>query len=169
MQSSGHQKSFICLGSLVAGLLLFVLVAGTARLATATEFGASVYPEGVETVMPGMAPPPGVTLLLNFENFYMANGMANSKGQSEIPGFHLRVAAFAGKVVHNWGVHLLGGTLMSAAALPVLYESLTAPFGEGGKTGVGNPDIQVAAVAYEKGSLHWWYGFDTFTPGFSYT
>jgi len=136
--------------------------------AMATESGASVYPAGVETVMPGMAPAPGGTMFLEFDNFYQANALVNSQGHSEIPDFHLRVAAVAVKVVHNWGLHLLGGTLVSYAALPYLYEHVDAFFGAGAKTGFGNPDIQPVAVAYQHGDWHWWYGLDVFTPGFSY-
>jgi hypothetical protein len=118
--------------------------------------------------MPGMAPAPGQTLFLAFQDTYFANGLANSKGQSEIPGFQLRVAAFAPKIVHNWGVHLLGGTLVSNAAIPFLYESLNAPFGSKAKTGFGNADIQPASIAYAKGSWHWWYGFELYPAGLSY-
>jgi hypothetical protein len=156
-------------GNPVTGLMFCCMLGAIAApVSDATELGASVYPAGVETVLPGMAPPPGGTMFLEFNNFYMANGLANSKGQSELPGFHLRVSAFAVKIVHNWGVRVLGGTLVSTAAVPFLYERLTAPFGAGGKTGFGNPDIQVAAVAYAKGSWNWWYGYDLYTPGFSY-
>ncbi len=136
--------------------------------AMATELGASVYPSGVETVMPGMTAPPGGTLLLEFDDFYQANALVNSQGHSEIPGFHLRVAAFAVKVVHNWGLHILGGSLVSTAALPYLYEHLDGPFGVGAKTGFSNPDFQPVAIAYQEGNWHWWYGLDVFTPGFSY-
>jgi hypothetical protein len=141
----------------------------TASMALATENGASVYPAGVETVMPGMAPAPGQTLFLTFNDYYTANGLANSQGQNAVPGFQLQVEAFAVKIVHNWGVHLLGGTLVSAAAQPFLYENLAAPFGAQAKTGFANPDIQVGAIAYAKGDWHWWYGFDMYTPGFAYT
>jgi len=130
---------FFIIGFTFAGLTL--------PTATATESGASVYPAGVETVMPGMAPAPGGTLLLEFSDFYQANGLVNSQGHSEIPDFHLRVVAVAVKVVHNWGLHLLGGTLVSYAALPYLYEHLDAPFGVGAKTGFANPDIQPVAIA----------------------
>jgi hypothetical protein len=75
----------------------------------------------------------------------------------------------APKVVHNWGVRALGGTLVSSVALPVLYEHLNGPFGMVHKSGLGNPDIGVLAVAYGKGSWHWWYGMDAYAPGASYT
>jgi len=137
-------------------------------MATATELGASVYPAGVETVMPGMTPLPGASMLLEFNNLYQANGLADGQGHSEIAGFHLRVGAFAVKFVHNWGIHFLGGTLVSDGALPFLYEHLDGPFGTGSKTGFGNPDIQPLAVAYQRGTWNWWYGYDIYTPGFSY-
>ncbi len=147
---------------------LFVAGIGAAGVVDAAENGVSVYPAGVETIMPGMMPPSGKTILLEFDNFYQANGLMDGKGHSLVPGFHLRVAAFAGKVVHNWGVKALGGVLVSSVAVPVLYEHLTGPFGSVNKTGIGNPDIGVLAVAYAKGDWHWWYGVDAYTPGGPY-
>jgi len=140
-----------------------------APLALATENGGSVYPAGVETVAPGTMAPPGSTLLLEFNDFYMANGLANSKGESEVPGFHLRVGAWAVKIEHNWGIHVLGGTLVSTAAIPLLYETLTVPGAAGSKTGLSNGDIQFAAVSYAKRAWHWWYSVDFVTPGPDYT
>jgi hypothetical protein len=151
------------------GFLLGLLAIGRlGSVATATELGASVYPAGVETVMPGMTPRPGASMLEEFTNFYQANGLADGQGHSEIPGFHLRVTAVAVKFVHNWGVHVLGGTLVSYAALPFLCEHLDAPFGKGYKTGFGNPDVQPVAVAYQRGTWNWWYGYDFYAPGFAY-
>ena len=145
-----------------------MLAATLTLLVHATENGVSVYPAGVETILPGLIPGPGGTMFEEFNNFYQTNQLADSQGRSLIPGFHLRVAAVAGKLVHNWGVHVLGGTLVSTAALPLLYEHLDAPFGKATKTGFGNPDLEPFAVAYHSGDWHWWYGFDVYTPGFSY-
>lgn len=145
------------------------LVLLTLGITAASDGGASVYPAGVETVMPGMLPPPGGTLIEQFSNFYDANKLAGSDGAALVPGFHLRVGAVAPRVLHNWGVHLLGGTLVSGVAVPVLYIHLDAPFGKGDRTGVGNPDFSVAQIAYVKGNLHWYYGMDVFTPGWSYS
>jgi len=64
--------------------------------------------------MPGMMPPPGQTILLEFNNFYQANGLLDGSGHSLVPGFHLRVAAVAVKVVHNWGIKAMGGMLVSS-------------------------------------------------------
>jgi len=137
-------------------------------MAFASDGGATIYPVGAETAMPGLLPPPGKTILANFENFYQANGLMDGRGHSVIPGFHLRVGAVAFKVIHNWGVKAFGGTLVSSAALPVLYLHLDGPFGSYRKTGLGNPDLGLVEVAYGKGSWHWWYGVDGFTPGPSY-
>jgi len=134
----------------------------------ATEYGTSAYPAGVETVLPGLAPPPGVTMFETFSNFYQSNQLADAQGHSLVPGFHLRVGAVAVKVVHNWGVHFLGGSLVSTAALPFLYEHLNTPFGAASKSGFGNPDIGVVSVAYQRKAWHWWYGMDVYTPSFSY-
>jgi hypothetical protein len=139
-----------------------------ATIALAAENGVSVYPAGVETIMPGMMPPSGKTILLEFNNFYEANAVLDGHGNSAVPGFHLRVAAVAPKIVHNWGINALGGTLVSSVALPVLHENLDGPFGRLSKAGLGNPDIGVIAVAYVKGSLHWWYGYDAYAPGAEY-
>jgi hypothetical protein len=134
---------------------------------SASEGSASVYPAGVETIMPGRLPGAGETMFLQFNNFYQANELAGGDGRALLPGFHLRAAAAAFKVVHNWDVHLLGGTLVSSAAVPAVYLHVDAPFGRGDKAGFGNPDLETV-IAYKTGALHWWYGVEVYTPGFSY-
>ena len=153
--------------SVVKGSALFALSFLASGVMHASEGGTSVYPAGVETIMPGRVPGDGQTMLLEFNNFYQANELAGPSGQALVPGFHLRVGAVAGKLVHNWGVHVLGGTLVSTGALPLVDIHLNAPFGTGNKVGFGNPDLETL-VAYKKGALNWWYGFEVYTPGFSY-
>jgi hypothetical protein len=148
-------------------LMCLGLAMVTIGAASAAEGGASVYPAGVETVMPGRLPGPGGTMFLEFDNFYQANGLVGSDGRVLLPGFHLRAAAAAVKLVHNWDVHVLGGTLVSSAAAPLVYLHVDAPFGSGDKTGIGNPDLETV-IAYTTGDLHWWYGVEVYTPGFSY-
>jgi hypothetical protein len=145
-----------------------LLAAMTIVAAGATEGTGSVYPLGVDTVLSGVAPGPGGTMFLQFDTSYQANKLVDSNGVSLMPGFHLRVGAVAEKIVHNWGVHLLGGTLVSAFAIPLMYEHVDGPFGKANKTGFGNPELGLAYVAYAHGAWHWWYGLDTYTPGFGY-
>ena len=148
--------------------LCIVLIGLSATGLDATEGSASVYPIGVETVLPGMAPPPGVTMFEEFNTTYQANGLRGANGQSLVPGFKLSVYAFAPKFVHTWGVHVLGGDLVSAFALPYVNEHLTVPGYSGSKTGFGNPELGVAYIAYNHRDWHWWYGLDVYTPGFGY-
>ena len=135
--------------------------------AYATEGGTSVYPAGVETIMPGRMIGPGDSMLLVFNNFYEANELVGTSGRALVPGFHLRVGAVAFKFVHNWGVHLLGGTLVNTVAVPIVDIHLNAPFGSQNKAGFGNPDLETA-ISYNTGALHWWYGMEVYTLGFSY-
>jgi len=148
----------------------FVLLAAglSMSLAMASENGASVYPAGVETAFPGVMPGPGASLFAEFNNFYQANSLVNSKGQSEIPGFHLGVSALAVAFEHNWGMHLLGGTLVSSAAQPYLYETVNLSFGQSSKAGFSNAILEPAALAYDRGVWHWYYGMVVFAPAFGY-
>jgi len=144
---------------------------GLALLATgsagASDGGGSVYPLGAETILPGKMPGAGQTMFVEFTYFYSANELAGPRGQSLLPGFHLTVGAVAGKIMHNWGVPVLGGSLVTSAALPLVDVRLSTPEGKQNKTGVGNADIETA-IAYTKGPLSWWYGVEFYPPGFSY-
>lgn len=149
-------------------MLGLILTGPLASIATATEGGGTVYPVGAETVLQGTTPAPGTSVLANFDLFYEANGVANSQGHNDVAGFHLRVGAVAWKFQHNWGVHLLGGTLVSMAALPEEYVHLDDAFASGDRTGFSNAILEPAAIAYARGDWHWWYGLDYYAPAFSY-
>jgi hypothetical protein len=133
-----------------------------------TENGASVYPIGVETVFPGLTPPPGMTMFEEFNTTYQASQLVGANGQSLVPGFKLQVYAFAPKVIHNWGWRVLGGSLVSAFGIPLVNERLAVPGFSGAKTGFGNPELGVAYIAYNHRALHWWYGLDVTTPALGY-
>jgi hypothetical protein len=152
--------------SCMATFMAFVALAPTA--VNATENSAGVYPAGVKTIMPGMTPPPDVSMFEELTTTYQANQLLGANGQSLVPGFHLTVYAIASEVVHHEGVHLLGGTLVRADPLPVLYERLRIPSATGQKTGFGNPEIVLACLACEIGTQNWWPGLDIYTPGFSF-
>ena len=152
-------------------LLLVVIMAlavWRVSVATGTEGSASVYPIGVETVLSGMTPPPGMTMFEEFNTTYRANSLLNLQGQSSVPGFQLSVNAFAPKAVHNWGLRVLGGNLVSAFAIPLENEHLEVPNFKGSKTGFGNPELGVAYIAYNHRDWHWWYGLDVYTPAPGY-
>ena len=145
----------------------FLLTAVSFTAAYATENDCSIYPICVETVMPGALPDAGQSVFLEYTDFYRASALADGKGRNVVPGFHLAVNAFALRIMHNWGVHALGGTLVSSVALPFLDMQLEGPFGKDHQTGLGNTDLGLY-VAYGKGPWHWWYGLDGSLPGPEY-
>jgi hypothetical protein len=145
----------------LAGCIAFMCV--TAAWVTGTEGSGSVYPIGAETVMTGLTPTAGQTMFAEFNITYNANSLLNGQGQSAVPGFKLSVTGFAPKITHNWGIHLLGGDLVSWAALPVLREWVRTPAGAFATTGISN-GIVGTDIAYNRGNWHWWYGFDAALP-----
>jgi len=148
------------------GLCLVAIMALSgwrASVATGTEGAGSVYPIGAETVLPGMTPGPGQTMFAEFNTTYHANSLLDGQGHSVVPGFKLSVWAFAPKVVHNWGVHVLGGNWVTWAATPVATLWLQTPAGKYSTTGFTNPVIG-NDIAYNRGNWHGWYGLDVETP-----
>ncbi len=83
-------------------ILCGVLVLAMRVAGRATENGASVYPVGAETVLPGLTPAPGHTMFCEFTAFYSANEMADGNGKNTIPEFKPRVLVNALKVEHAW-------------------------------------------------------------------
>ena len=140
-----------------------VFMSLTAVWTAGTEGSGSVYPIGAETVMPGLTPAAGQTMFAEFSTTYQANGFLDGQGHSSVPGFKLAVYAFAPKITHNWGVHLLGGELVSWAAFPFANVMLQTPAGRYSTTGISNPLVGTD-VAYNRGNWHWWYGLDLMTP-----
>jgi hypothetical protein len=72
------------------------------------------------------------------------------------------------KFLHNWDEPFLGGHLNTDIAIPSVYEKLHVAPGSFSKQGLGNIDIGVFEVGYEKGDLHFFYEGDLFLPGGSY-
>jgi hypothetical protein len=152
-----------------AALMMAAIFALLLEFASATENGASVYPAGVETVLPGMTPPPHGTMLYEFSTFYSASQFADAGGHSSVPGFRLDVFANAVKLVHNWNVHVFGGSINSNVAVPVIYERLAVPGKRFSKTGIGNIAVGVAQIGYNHGNWHWSFEPDVWFPGTPYS
>ncbi len=150
-------------------LCCFVFTVMAAGIASATENGASVFPVGVDTVMPGMQPHPGQTMFYEYTSFYEANETDNTKGQKEPIDFKLRVFATAIKLNHTWGFKLLGGNFHTYIAVPLLYQQLHVPQGKFTKYAIANVDLVPFGVNYHKGIGHWYYEVDIFLPGTGYS
>lgn len=149
----------LCMATALITVMSLSIAAG------ATEKNGSVYPVGVETVMPGLVPPPHGTMLFEFTAVYSANELDNSLGKSADPEFKVRVLADAFKLVHNWNVPVLGGQLNSNIAVPTIYQQLHVAPGYYSKSGLSNVIFGVFQVGYQKGSLNWFYEGDVYFPG----
>jgi len=152
--------------------LLAILL--SSRSAHATENGGSAYPVGAETVLQGTMPAPHQTGAATFSLFCSANQMNDTNGNPYKMDFKLRVVGNALKIEHNWGVPVLGGTLESTIAVPVLYEQVRAPnaMDVSEKTtqfGLSNLLLVPVGVAYHKGNWHGFYQLDIYPPGAPYS
>ncbi len=145
-------------------LSLCILIA-TAGVANASENGASVYPVGVETVMPGMTPHPGGTMFYEYTAFISATETYDSNGKAVPVEFKLRVFANAVKVNHNWGFHVLGGTAESVVVIPFVFQELHVSPGKFTKFAVGNMMVSPLGLGYVKGHWHFFYEGDLYFPG----
>jgi hypothetical protein len=148
-------------------LLRLAVIAAMASLvgtrAWGTEGSACVYPIGAETVLPGLTPAAGQTMFAEFNTTYQSNAFLDGQGHSSVSDFRLSVYAFAPKITHNWGLHVLGGNLVSWAAFPFANITLQTSAGRYSTTGISNP-LWGTDIAYNRGDWHWWYGLDVMTP-----
>jgi hypothetical protein len=163
-QSLQYKRAHRIYRGMVLALLLCIAIV-LAGVANASENGASVYPVGVETVMPGMTPHPGGTMLYEYTAFVSDNETDNSRGKAEPINFKLRVFANAFKVTHNWGFHLLGGTAETNVAIPFVTQELHVPPGKFKKFAVGNICVSPLGVGYVRGRWHFYYEGDIYFPG----
>jgi hypothetical protein len=159
---SHHRYSGLCITHFLAAALLLPVAIH------ATENGASVYPVGVETVLPGITPPGHGTMLYGISAFYEANELTNSAGASASPEFKVRLMGNAVKFVHNWGLPVLGGKFNTNIVVPMFYQQLHVLPGDYSKTGVANVTLGLFEVGYQKHSLFWYYEGDLYLPGTRY-
>jgi len=82
--------------------------------------------------------------------------------------FHLRVSAVALKLIHNWGVHVLGGTLVTTAALAACRSSPQRPVRSAKQNWFFKTRIWKPWFPTTTGSLPLVVRGGGFTPGFSY-
>ncbi len=110
--------------------------------------GASVYPVGIETVLPGMTPGPGRTMATEFK---------------------LSVFANAFRAEHRWNAHFWGGTLVSNVAVPLIYQQPYVLPGKFTQFGVGNIGIGGLGVGYHRRNPHWFSEADIWLRGIGYS
>jgi hypothetical protein len=128
-----------------------------------------VYPVGIETVLPGMTPGPGRTMLFEFTTLYSANEFVDGHGKTMATEFKLSVFANAFRAEHGWNAHFWGGTLVSNVAVPLIYQQLYVLPGKFTQFGVGNIGIGVLGVGYHRRNPHWFSEADIWLRGIGYS
>jgi len=153
---------------LAAILIMLAPVAGGSS-AFATENGGQNYPFGVNTILPGVAPPPGQTWWQNYNVYYSADRFNDGNGNSLIPGFRLDVAAYAPRLFHSWDVHIGPFGLASALVVPFVYAGAKTALTSDHDFDIGDPTIQPLYLTYANGAKTFFAygGVDFFVPTFT--
>jgi hypothetical protein len=139
------------------------------RPAFATENGGQNYPFGVNTILPGIAPPPGTTWWQNYSVYYSADRFNDGDGNALVPGFKLDAAAYAPRLFHSWNVKLGPFGLASAIVVPFVYVGSKTPALSSSDFNVGNPTLQPLYLTYanESKTFFAYGGIDFFAPTYT--
>ncbi|MEQ5836538.1 transporter [Marinobacter sp. NFXS9] len=109
--------------SVAATVIGGLLFAGNVN---ATESGGSVYPLGVQTVMPGVMFSPG-NYLLSYNTWVHSNALNDNDGHSSLPNAELDVEAHALRYLHIFeGIDFAGANVGFEAAAAYTDVSLEA-------------------------------------------
>lgn len=130
---------------------------------SATEYGGSAYPNGVEDFMSGAVPPPG-TYFLNYISYYSSGDFKDSNGNSLFPNFDLSVTANTFRFVHVTEKKIFGGFWGMHALLPILYVDIENPAGIDHKTGCGDLIVDPFLLSWHFKNWHLATGLDFFIP-----
>lgn len=158
--------------------LLFAGVALPCSLAQATEGGGSVYPLGVNTVMSGRMPPPGLTSFWYLSN-YTSNSTKDSDGDDKagIHNFNLDVQAISLRLDYVYTDYtFLGAKVASRLALPFVKGAVSfdvdTPRGRVHKSdtqsGMGDLTLIPLILGWSTPRFHQMVGVDVVVPIGSY-
>jgi hypothetical protein len=156
-------------GRTTAALSALLAGAVACGAACATENGGQNYPFGVNTILPGIAPPPGESWWQNYSVYYSAGRFNDANGRSLIPGYELDVAAYAPRLFHSWDASIGPFGLASAVVVPFVYVGVKTPADRSTDFDVGNPTIQPLYLTYANPakSFFAYGGVDFFVPTYS--
>ena len=132
--------------------------------AFATEGGGSTYPLGTENFMAGAAPPPGL-YVLEYLNYYTTSRVNDGEGNAvPIPGFKVRAAAAATRLIWVTPQQALGGPVTAHAILPLVDLSVRAGGASDSRTGLGDVTVGGAIAWHHSPQLHSVVGLDAVLP-----
>ncbi|GID03022.1 transporter [Pseudomonas sp. 008] len=173
VKSRSHYVGTKCIvATICAGALLPI------SLAQATEGGGSGYPVGVNTVLSGKMPPPGLTAFLYLSD-YKAGETKDSSGHNKanIHNFDLDVHAMSVRVDYVYSdVTLFGAKVESRFALPLIDGKVSfdvdTPRGRVHKTdrqsGVGDLTLVPVILGWSTPRFSQLVGVDIVAPTGSY-
>lgn len=130
----------------------------------AAENGLTQWPLGVQTVVPAILPPAGVTQFYSYTLLYSAPKFTDSKGRSVLPGFDAGVGAQAGRLVHTWRQFDSGFGISSGLILAGNQVNIDAAGASDRHTGLNFLYLTPAYLTYKTGSLNLLWGPSVFIP-----
>jgi hypothetical protein len=137
--------------------------------AIAAENGLTLWPEGAQTVVPAILPPPGATEFYQYNLYYSASSFKNGQGQTISPNIGIDAFGNANRIAHTWSV-TYGGfnfstdvTMISVGTTVQLGSSLQ-------DTNVGIELFYVipVEVTYQWGNVHFLVDVGVAIPVASY-
>jgi len=147
-------------------LILAALYASITTTAQAVENGVTNWPNGVNTVLPAMLPPPGATQFYGYTVYYSADQFNDGNGNT-LPGkFELDVFSQAFRLNHTWDYKTDSGvTFTSGAILSGSRSTLDVGVAEDSETGLNQIYLTPLYVNWSPSeSLHLSTGFSGFFP-----
>ena len=149
-------------------LALAALACASCTAAFATEGGGSTYPLGTENFMAGAAPPPGL-YVLEYLNYYTTSRVNDDQGNAlPIPGFRVRAAAAATRLIWITPQQALGGQVTAHAILPLVDLSVRAGGASDSRTGLGDVTVGAGVAWHHSAQLHSVLGLDAVLPTGAY-
>lgn len=152
MAGHGLALALGCMGVLAAGR------------AYATEGGGSVYPTGVNTVMPAILPGPNETELFNYIVDVPMPSLNNAKGRSTVP-FRANLFAYAPRLVHGWDVDYHGLHLETGVSPVLQRKSVRVGDSSDFAMNMSSFDLQALYLTWSHGNVHLMVGQDFWFPG----
>ena len=157
---------------LVLGPAIAVMFAGSVM---ATEGGGTSKALGVDTVLSGVMPPPGLRIT-TFVGYYEADHTLDSSGNDRagLSNFNVRATALTPRFQYVWpGVELWGANIETRLGLSLLVDAhvrfdVQTPGGrihrEGASTGLGDALIGPALLGWHSERFHQTAGLEFFLP-----
>lgn len=157
---------------LSAGAVVMLVCGVVSFPAMASESGLNDYPNGVNTFMSAVVPPPGATQYYQYNLYINSHAFNGNNGESEIPGFRLRLFVTASRFLHGWTTFdtPIGSVeLLSYVVLPFISNSIRVPGATGSPTNfhssrLGDPTFVPIYLSWHKDNIWVVWGPNIWLP-----